>query len=635
MRKLTRFSAPAAFAAAGLFGIVLQSRGAAAGAGQAAGAPCLARATAVIGDSGSVVLNAGSVLDSYRSSIGPYGGTNVGSEATVRAATTIVVNAGAVVRDTLMPNSPAGLPSIAPPAEATALGDVVVGGGQTRALAAGSYVASSLTLNTNGSLVASGGPVRLWVTGALTVGGHLNASGAPADFELLVTSTSDINVNSGAVVHAIVYAPAAHVNLDAPLFGSVVGDEVAIFNSGSAVHYDESEACPASPPPGPQIAAGAFATCALHPEGQVECWGNDSVGQLGDGAQNTFSTVPVAVRGMTGAVAITQGNSHGCALTASGTVACWGDNELGELGVGSTAGPETCASGLFSTPCSTVPVTVPGLDGVSGISAGSHHTCAVLATGSVVCWGDNTGGKLGDGTTTTRPSPVAVVGVTQALSVSAGLNHTCALLRSGAVQCWGDNSLGEIGDGTTTPRTTPVTVFGIANATGVSAGFGFTCATLATGTAECWGVNAAGQLGVGSTTGPSTCASVACSPTPVAVAGLTKAVAIGANGDSNAGHACALLSNGGVQCWGDNSLGEIGDGTTTSRTLPVNVAGIGSATGIAVGGEHTCALLEGGAAECWGSTSLGQVGDGTSTGPDACPNAANPCALVPESVSLF
>jgi alpha-tubulin suppressor-like RCC1 family protein len=624
---------PAAVAARGLFVIVLSLPGLAAAQVQPAGAPCLARATAVIADTGSVVLNAGSVVDSYQSSLGPYGGANVGSAATVRAASSITVNSGAVVRGMLMPNSPAGLQTMQPPASAIPLGNVLVNSWQTRTLTAGSYVATGLTLNSNASLVASGGPVLLWVTGMVVISGAVNATGPAANFQLLVTSTSDINVNTGAVVHGVVYAPAAHVNLNAPIYGSVVGDLISIFNTGGAVHYDQNEACPLTTPAGPQISAGAFASCDIRPSGNVECWGNDNVGQLGDGNQNTFSTVPVAVQGLTGAVAISQGNDHTCALTSSGTVACWGDNSFGELGVGSTTGPQQCVAGLFTIPCSTVPVAVPGLGGVVGISAGSHHTCAVLATGGVECWGDNTLGELGDGTTTARSSPVAVTGISHAISVSAGLQHSCALLQAGAVQCWGDNSLGAIGDGTTTTRLTPVTVTGIANATSVSAGFNFTCATLATGMAECWGVNAAGQLGVGTTLGPNTCSSTACSPTPVAVQGLTSAVAIGANGDSNAGHACALLSNSSVQCWGDNTVGELGDDTTTSRTRPVPVLGLGSASVIAVGGQHTCSS-SGGLVACWGSTAEGQVGTGTSTGPDLCPNASNPCAELPLPVTF-
>ena len=600
---------------------------------QPPGAPCLARATAVIADTGGVLLNSNSLVDSYQSSLGPYGGSNVGSQGNVRAATSIVLNSGAIVKGTLTPNSPAGLQPIRPPPSATSLGTLLVNSGQTLTLAAGSYVATSVTLNSNASLVVSGGPVLIWVTGSLVIGGPANAGGPPANLQFLVTDRNDVNVNSGGLVHGVIYAPGAHVNLNATVFGSVVGDQVSIFNSGSSVHYDQSEACAAPPPAGPQVAAGAFGSCAIRSGGSVECWGNNSVGQLGNGTSGSIATTPVQVQGLTGAVSITQGNDHTCALLSSGTVECWGDNEFGELGVGTTTGPAQCSQGssVPATACSTTPVAVPGLTGVVSIAAGNNHTCAVLGTGGVECWGSNTFGGLGDGTTTSRSSPVTVSGVSGARSVSAGQEHTCAVLQSGAIECWGDNAFGELGDGTTLASTTAVPVNSITNAAAVSAGFNFTCALLTTGTAECWGSNASGQLGTGSTVGPVTCGSTACSLSPVAVQGVTGALAIGANGNSAAGHACALFATS-ASCWGDNTAGQLGDNSTTPAAAPVTVLGLAQPTGIAVGGVHTCAPNAGGGVDCWGSTTEGQVGSGTSTGPDSCPNVANACSILPVPV---
>jgi alpha-tubulin suppressor-like RCC1 family protein len=618
--------------------VVLSFPSAAIAQSSPAGAPCLARATAVIANNGQVVLNSNTLVDSFQSSLGPYGGANVGNHGNVRAATSIVLNSGAVVRGTLTPNSPAGLQVIQPPGSATRLGNVVVNSGQTLTLQAGSYVASSLTLNGNSSLVVRGGAVLIWVTGFLNFNGAANANGVPANLQFLVTGSQDVNVNSGSNLHGILYAPGAHVNLNAQVFGSVVGDGVSLFNSGGQVHYDQNEACIVATPSNAPIAAGSFGSCAIRPGGAVECWGNDVDGELGAGTNGDIEDLPVGVSGLSGAVSITQGLDQTCAILSNGTLECWGDNVDGELGVGNTTGPQQCPQGVGqpSTACATTPVLVPGLSGVVGVSAGVNHTCAVLSTGSVECWGDNIFGELGDGTTTGRASPTVVTGVGGAVSVSAGAAHTCAVLATGGVECWGDNSFGELGDGTTTNRSSPVAVAGITNATAVSAGFNFTCAVLTTGAVDCWGSNAAGQLGIGSNTGPSTCPNVGpCATTPVAVRGLSaSATAVGANGNSNAGHACALLTNATVACWGDNTVGELGDNTTTSRLTPVPVQGLATPTAIAVGGEHACALLSSGPVQCWGSTVVGAVGNGSTTGPDQCPNAANPCTTLPITVAF-
>jgi alpha-tubulin suppressor-like RCC1 family protein len=521
---------------------------------------------------------------------------------------------------------------VQPPQGATQLGTLVVNSGQTLTLASGSYVASSLTLNSNSSLVVSSGPVFIWVTGAVVVSGSMNASGLPASLQLLVTDSDDVDVNSGATIHGIIYAPAAHVNLNASVYGSIVGDEVSIFNSGAAVHYDENEACAFAAPSGALLAAGAYGTCSILPNGGARCWGDNDVGQLGNGTFGNTSDLPVTVQNLTGVVSLTQGAAHACALLSNGTVECWGDNSFGELGVGTTSGPEQCPQGSVIAPagCSTTPMLVPGLTGVVSISAGGAHTCAVMNTGGIQCWGENSAGELGDGTTTERLSPVLVTGIGQAKSVSAGQDHTCAILSGGTIECWGDNALGALGDGTTASRSLAAPVTGISNATSVSAGFSFTCASLASGRVECWGTNAAGQLGDGTTTGPTTCDSLGrCSPTPVQVSGISNATLVGASGVSNGGHACALTLNAGVDCWGNNDMGQLGNGTTNNSSTPVVALPPNSAAQITVGGIHSCALLVDGTIECWGSASEGQLGNGSVTGPQECPNALNACSLSP------
>jgi hypothetical protein len=209
---------------------------------------------------------------------------------------------------------------------------------------------------------------------------------------------------------------------------------------------------------------------------------------------------------------------------------------------------------------------------VAAIAAGEGHTCALLAsTGGVQCWGQNTYGQLGDGTTTDRLVPTSVVGLSSSVAaIAAGPANTCALLASGGVQCWGSNGNGQVGDGTTTPHLlVPTTVVGLSSSVAaIAAGQYHMCALLAsTGGMQCWGLNNYGQLGVGTTTNWPGAQFVP----PTSVVGLSTSVAVIATG---VGHTCALLasSSRGVQCWGYNANGQLGDGTTTQRLVPNSVS---------------------------------------------------------------
>ena len=336
-----------------------------------------------------------------------------------------------------------------------------------------------------------------------------------------------------------------------------------------------------------QISVGDRYTCAVLMNKSVKCWGLNDHGQLGDGT-TTSRAVPVSVTGITDAIQVSAGSSHTCAVLSDHTVKCWGTNANGELGDGTT------------TPSST-PVSVSGITNATAVSAGGYHTCALLSDSTIKCWGDNSYGQLGDGSySNDHPAPVVVSGITGATQISAGGRHTCALLSNSSIECWGQNSSGQIGDGTTnTRRVSPVQVSGITTATQISAGEYYTCARLTDGSIKCWGANSRGQLGNDTTSNSSTA---------VSVGGITTAIQISAGWY----HTCAVLSDHTVKCWGANYKGQLGNGTRTSSSVPVSVSSISTASEVGAGStyDHSCALLSNDAIKCWGANSDGQLGNG-------------------------
>ncbi len=335
---------------------------------------------------------------------------------------------------------------------------------------------------------------------------------------------------------------------------------------------------PTPTPPAPAnaaIAAGYTHTCVLTGSGGVRCWGSNHNGELGNGSTSE-AAVPSAVDVVglsSGVIAIAAGGMHTCALTSGGGVKCWGSNTYGQLGNGTTVNDN-----------SSIAVDVVGLSsGVTAISVGWSHTCALTSAGGVKCWGDNHHGWLGDGTTTNRSVPVDVVGLGRGVSaIAAGTLHTCALKNGGGVTCWG---YGQSDDPTIFTTSVPTDVAGLRNGVlAIAAGLDRTCALTNEGGVTCWGPNYSPPLGE----------SLPPRITRLDLSSLSSRVAAIALGETNL---CALTSGGGVACWGTSNV-------------PVDVPGLTSdITAIATGGLHACAVTSAGEVRCWGSNVSGQLGN--------------------------
>ena len=338
----------------------------------------------------------------------------------------------------------------------------------------------------------------------------------------------------------------------------------------------------------------------------VSAWGDDTYGELGNGheGEGQASKVPVHVDGVSGVVSVAAGNSFGLALLENGTVMSWGNNAVGELGDGTTTS-------------SDVAVPVQGLSEVTAIAAGESFGLALLANGTVMAWGDNEHGQLGTGSTSgpegcseifvCSTAPVPVQGLTDVTAISAKGGHSLALRSNGTVMAWGENTFGDLGNGTAERSDVPLEVQGLSEVTAVSAGQAHSLALRKNGTVMAWGVNDSGELGIGNDTGPETCAesAVPCSRRPVEVSGLSGVVSIAGGGL----HSLALLSGGTVDAWGYNEDGQVGDGTHQSRFSPVPVSGLSGVSAIAAGEYHSLALLSSGSVMAWGWDSEWQLGN--------------------------
>jgi hypothetical protein len=361
------------------------------------------------------------------------------------------------------------------------------------------------------------------------------------------------------------------------------------------------------------LAAPAISTSAQAASAPLG-WGANGDGQIGNGTATEMGCVCIldltAAIGIDDATRIGGGEDHTVALRENGTVMAWGANGAGQLGNGTIAS-------------SSKPVSVPGISDVVAVDAGSRHSLALLANGTVMTWGDNEFGQLGVGGTSgpdtceSEPCsrvPVPVPGLSGVVAISAGGFFNLALLANGTVMAWGYDYWGQTGSGAGTEGGCecvdhPVAVPGVSGAVGVSAGENHSMALLFNGTVVTWGENSYGQLGRGSTTtSPPKCI---CLP-PAVVGGLAGVRSVSAGGFTS----MALLGDGSGRAWGENFYGQTGSGETTKGgcqciPTPTAISGLTAAQDIAAGFYHGLALGSNGGGVGWGSNDFGQVGDGT------------------------
>jgi alpha-tubulin suppressor-like RCC1 family protein len=329
---------------------------------------------------------------------------------------------------------------------------------------------------------------------------------------------------------------------------------------------------------------------ALKSDGTVWAWGSNSNSQLGDGMVVAQRDFPLPVSGLPSVVAAAAGFGHNLTLKADGTVWAWGYSYDGQVGDGTFPGQQD------------TPVQV--LTEVVAVGAGSSHSLAVKSDGTVWTWGDNGSGQLGLGTTTIRSRPTQVSDLSGVVAVTGGQRHSLAVKSDGTLWSWGNNGYGQLGDGTTTVRKTPVQVSGPSGLIAVAAGQFHSLALKSDGTVWGWGYNNYGQLGDGTTTNRSV---------PAQISGFVDVVAIAAGGGTKIGsHSLALRADGTVWAWGCNTYGQLGDGTTTQRSSPVQVLGLSGVLAVTAGQCHSLAVKSDGTVWAWGYNYDGELGDGTS-----------------------
>ena len=395
-----------------------------------------------------------------------------------------------------------------------------------------------------------------------------------------------------------------------------------------------------------QVGAGFGYGCALGSDSWAYCWGIGTNGQLGNNATPSSQLIPVTVS--QGAIPngitlkqVTAGYSHVCALGSDNWAYCWGGGANGQLGNGTTTTTQ-------STPVAVSQGTIPNGVTLKQIAGGQYHTCALGSDNWAYCWGTATNGQLGNGTTnTTTPTAISQGAIPSGVTlrqISVGYSHTCAIGSNDKAYCWGAGSNGRLGNSASSDQVTPVAVSQGTIPAGVtirqvSAGNLNTCAVASNDKAYCWGYGTSGQIGNGST-------STQTSPVAVSQGAIPGGATILQVAAGNT-HACAIASNAMVYCWGLGTNGQLGNGTTTSaQSTPVAVspgtipAGV-TIMQVAEGNTHTCALASDEQAYCWGNNTSGRLGNGTSASSQTTPTTVfarafdnQPAIILPSQLAL-
>lgn len=375
------------------------------------------------------------------------------------------------------------------------------------------------------------------------------------------------------------------------------------------------------------VAVGVSHSCGIQDnDASLWCWGDNTYGQLGQGATSAFSSTPLQVLASTQWSAVVVGDSHSCAIKADGSLWCWGNNVAGQLGVGTTSHLAT-------------PTEVSHGNGWRALSAGDYHSCAVDADYIGYCWGLNDTGQLASGNLLGTDTPRRFDDSDDWAAIDSGELHSCGLKQVAGTTplftlwCGGGNNYGQLGIGSIANQAAPVQVKGPSGLleywASVATGHQYTCAVTAAGALYCWGRNDYGQLGRGSSS-----ANVAGNwslQTKVSQ-GLDDWVKVAAG----ATHTCGIKNNTELWCWGDNSTGQLGNGSTIDSSSSIQVFEDGAAAttpftalDVAVGGYyldatttaggHTCAIKIDGTLWCWGANDVTQLGDNALANPTTAP----------------
>jgi len=347
-----------------------------------------------------------------------------------------------------------------------------------------------------------------------------------------------------------------------------------------------------------QIDAGDYHTCAITTDGKVKCWGGNADYQLGNGT-TTKSSLPVDVMGLPGrAVSIDAGGGHTCALLDTGELYCWGRNYSGQLGDDTNQRRPS-------------PVRAGALENVVQFSAGGEHTCAITNVGAAYCWGENYNGQIGTGLQgTDRWKPFAITGLSSGVRmIAAGAQNSCVVMTNGTAKCWGIGLANASLDSYDKAAPSDVRLANntiLTSVKKIDIGWSHVCAVLTSGSVKCWGNTSEYPIG-NATFGQYSPALYAAD-----VIGLPEAV-----DDIDAGysHSCAKTVSGKMLCWGSNRTGQLGRTISGSATAaPGYVDGLdGAVVAISAGRDQTCATLDSGKMQCWGANAEGQLGDGSFT----------------------